>query len=157
MLSLIAVVVSIFGGPLPAPELIATPVPFLEKRIAVNFAAPPFERASGHRGIDLSEMTETAIRSPLDGEVSFVGKVFHRSVVTIRSNSGLRASFEPICSDLVSGEKVARGDVIGNYCLEDPKYKEHCSGCVHFSIRTKRGYLNPKLFLGLVRPSVLVA
>lgn len=141
----------------PAPEIIATPIPYLAERNSEDFLNPASKRGAGHRGIDLIDMAGEKIHAPFAGEVTFVGKVFNREVITLRGDSGLLASFEPVCSDLRRGERVSAGEEIGSWCQPSEGYHEHCLACVHFSIRSARGYLNPLLFFGRVRPSVLVA
>lgn len=156
LITLIAALLSIGQQPVPPPEIIANPIPYFSERASEDFENPVGQRAKGHRGIDLSDMREQSVHAPFAGVVSFVGKVFHRSTITIRSESGLLASFEPICSQLVAGDKVSSGQEIGSWCESDKNYREHCEDCVHFSIRSPRGYLNPMLFLGQVRPSILI-
>ncbi len=143
--------------PLPAPEILAVPVPKLEQRIERGFEGQPYFKARGHRGIDLQVAAEEALRSPFSGTISFRGEVFNRNVISVRSSSGLLASFEPLCGTLDVGDTVSAGQEIGSWCKPDETYQEHCEGCVHFSVRSPRGYLNPLLFFGKVRPSRLVA
>jgi hypothetical protein len=156
LITLIVVLLSIGQPSVPPPEILATPIPYFSERASQDFENPVRLRAKGHRGIDLSGMRGDSVQAPFTGVVSFVGKVFHRSIITIRSETGLLASFEPICSQLVAGEEVISGQEIGRWCESDDDYREHCEDCVHFSIRSPRGYLNPMLFLGEVRPSVLI-
>lgn len=157
LIALLLTLISLGQQPVPAPEIIATPIPYFSDRASKDFQNPVELRSRGHRGIDLSDMRESPVLAPFGGEVSFVGKVFHRSTITIRSNTGLLASFEPICSALTVGDRVSAGAEIGSWCEADAEYREHCEDCVHFSIRSARGYLNPLLFLGAVRPSTLIA
>jgi len=91
------------------------------------------------------------------GTVTFHGLVNNRMVLTIRNTGGRQVSFEPICSELEVGGRVARGQLIGSFCAGEVDYEPHCESCVHFSVRTARGYLNPLLFYRLLRPSVLLA
>lgn len=117
--------------------------------------APENRYSKGHRGIDL--MIDSHLQSPVAGVVHFTGKVINRNVITIRSEKGFLLSFEPVCSELQQGEKLGVGQIIGSYCQGDEEYKSHCNSCIHFSVRSPRGYLNPLLFYGLIRPSVLLA
>jgi len=112
-----------------------------------DFERPESEYGSGHRGIDL-KLDE--VSSPVDGEVSFVGKVFTRELITIESRHG-KFSFEPVCSELSKGDLVSAGQIIGTRCVESD-YSEHCEGCVHISFRDPE-YRNPLWVLGLREPS----
>ena len=116
-----------------------------------DFQRPESEYGSGHRGIDL-KLDE--VRSPIDGEVSFVGEVFTRELITIESRQG-KLSFEPVCSELSKGDLVSAGEIIGTRCSENG-YSEHCEGCVHISFRDP-DYRNPLWVLGLREPSKLVS
>lgn len=160
MFKIFVIAMIVIGGlinPLPAPEILAVPVPNLEQRVERGFEGQPYFRARGHRGIDIQVAAEEVLRSPFSGAVSFRGKVFNRDVITVRSSSGLLASFEPACGILDVGDAVSAGAEIGSWCEPEETYQEHCEGCVHFSVRSPRGYLNPLLFLGKVRASRLVA
>ena len=154
---LLLVLMTGLNNNVPAPEIAAEPLPRMVDRVTRPFEGQPYFKASGHRGIDLADMTQELIRSPFAGKVSFSGIVFSRSVVTIRSESGLLASLEPVCANVSQGQEVSAGEVVGSWCQPDEDYQQHCEGCVHFSVRSQRGYLNPLLFYGLVRPSKIVA
>lgn len=142
-----------FSATVPTPEIAAEVVPNFSSSVLPNFVAPTTERGPGHRGVDIPNAT--AVAAPFGGSVSFVGKVYNRNVITVTSGS-LRATFEPVCTDLRAGQIVSAAQEIGQYCPGDQGYEEHCERCVHFSIRNERGYLNPLLFYGLVRPSKLL-
>ena len=116
-----------------------------------DFEAPLVPYGSGHRGIDI-ELSE--VRSPIDGEVSFAGKVFTRDVITIENNLG-KFSIEPVCSSLTKGDAVSMGQVIGDRC-DSESYKPHCEDCVHVSFRDP-GYRNPLWVLGFREPSKAVS
>jgi hypothetical protein len=154
LLALIILLASL-AHPLPEPEVFGTPVPFLQESIKREFSPPSARFAPGHRGIDIKALAP--FQSPVLGTVTFRGLVNNRMVLTIRSDRGYLLSFEPICSELEVGGRVARGQLIGSYCAGEVDYEPHCESCVHFSVRTARGYLNPLLFYRLLRPSVLLA
>lgn len=118
---------------------------------ANDFERPLFEFGSGHRGVDL---VLDEISSPVAGEVSFVGKVFTRNLITISTDSG-KFSFEPVCSDLTKGDLVSAGEVIGTRCEAD-NYEPHCNSCVHISFRDPE-YRNPLWVLGARQPSKAVS
>lgn len=154
LIALIFLITSL-AHPLPEPEVFGTPVPFLTDSIERKFSPPSAKFAPGHRGIDINALTP--LQSPVSGTVAFQGQVTNRMVLTIRSDRGYLLSFEPLCSELEVGGRVAQGQLIGSYCTGEVDYEPHCEGCVHFSVRTARGYLNPLLFYRLLRPSLLLA
>jgi hypothetical protein len=93
--------------------------------------------------------------APFDGEVFFAGKVVNRKVITLISDTGLKASFEPVCAIHPKGSRVRMGQAIALLCVPESDYEMHCETCVHYSIRNEYGYLNPLLFYGMLRPAVL--
>ncbi len=154
LIALIFLITSL-AGPVAEPEVFGTPVPFLTDSIERKFSPPSAKFAPGHRGIDIDALAP--LQSPVSGTVAFQGQVTNRMVLTIRSDRGYLLSFEPLCSDLEPGGSVSKGQVIGSYCDGESGYEAHCEGCVHFSVRTARGYLNPLLFYRLLQPSLLLA
>ena len=156
MFKLLALITLLASGFAPKPELLAKPVPFFDQSIINPYRAPLWEKGPGHRGIDLVVTEDAPITAPFDGRVFFVGKVVDRKVITLISDSGLKASFEPVCSNLVKNQRVFQGYELGFYCEPDPSYEKHCVTCIHFSIRNQHGYLNPELFYGLLKPPRLL-
>lgn len=150
MFKLLALIVIVIKATAPAPESLATPVPYLSQNIQNQFQAPLWDKGPGHRGIDLSVAEGQQIASLFDGEVHFVGKVVNRKVLTLISKTGLKASFEPVCSLLEQNQSVLEGQQIATWCEGDETYLQHCEKCIHFSIRNEYGYLNPLLFYGLL-------
>lgn len=118
---------------------------------ANDFERPLIDYGSGHRGIDL---VLDEIRSPVTGEVSFVGKVFTRNLISIETAQG-KFSFEPVCSEYSKGDYVKAGEIIGLRC-DSENYEAHCQGCVHISFRNPQ-YRNPLWVLGLREPSRAVS
>jgi len=157
LISLLTLVITALTQPVKSPEIWATPIPDFEKRHYPNYVLPASKWGAGHRGIDLLVEDQEQIKSPFDGMVHFHGKVVDRNVLTLKSSSGLLASFEPICSYLSAGDEVTKGDQIGHYCAGAESYEEHCEMCIHFSVRSEHGYLNPLLFVSSIRPSVIVS
>jgi murein DD-endopeptidase MepM/ murein hydrolase activator NlpD len=159
MLKVITVLLFIFQstlGPVAPPEIWATPIPDFETRHSRDYQLPAHEYGAGHRGIDLSVKQGEEVKAPFDGVVSFVGLVANRKLITIHSLTGYKASFEPVCSNLEEGEFVREEEILGWACAGEKDYEEHCENCVHFSVRSEQGYLNPLLFVGQLWPSVLV-
>ena len=143
--------------PLRPPEIWATPIPDFDSRHSWDYHLPATQYGAGHRGIDLFVSQGQELRSPFDAVVSSSGKVVDRRLITLRSLTGYKASFEVVCSDLEEGDWVREGEVFGKVCNGDSNYQEHCQNCVHFSVRSSYGYLNPLLFVGKLRPSQLVS
>jgi len=97
------------------------------------------------------------IKAPISGSLYFTGLVVDRQVVTIRSQAGYLASFEPACTKHKVGDAVLKGEEFAWHCPPTKTYEYHCEGCIHFSIRSQYGYLSPDYFLGKLKPSVLVS
>ena len=157
LISLLTLVIAALTQPVKSPEIWATPIPDFEKRHFPNYVLPASKWGAGHRGIDLLAKDQEQIKSPFSGTVHFHGKVVDRNVLTLKSSTGLLASFEPICSNLSAGDEVTKGDQIGHYCAGAVNYEEHCEMCIHFSVRSEHGYLNPLLFVSTIKPSVIVS
>ena len=132
-----------------------------ETDVVRPFVAPERPWSAAHRGVDL-RTGSTEVVAPAPGEVTFIGTVVDRPVVTIRHSDGLFSSFEPVTSDLQVGQIVSQGDPIGDISAEN----NHCgSACLHWGVRkpdawqigsTVRDlYLDPAFLLGWTEPSVL--
>ena len=156
MIKLFVLLSLIFRATAPSPEILAEPVPLLRQSTIHTYVAPLWERGAGHRGIDIALAENFELKSPFAGQVHFVGMVVDRKVMTLVSESGLKASFEPVCSALTQGEIVRKGQPIATRCHGEESYESHCTSCVHFSIRNEYGYLNPLLFYGGVTPPRLL-
>lgn len=121
-----------------------------QRPIARPFLAPPTPYASGHRGIDIRASPGSEVRAPAAGVVHFAGFVVDRPVVSIRHAGGVLSSFEPVEPLVATGDRVARGQVIGMLL------PGRCAGgCLHLGARIDGGYVNPLLFLGGLEHSVL--
>ncbi len=121
-----------------------------------EYLAPESEYGPGHRGVDSVQELGSPIKAPVSGKIFFVGLVVDRNVVTIRSPSGYLASFEPACTDLKVGEGVLIGGQFAWHCSPQESYDYHCESCIHFSVRSKFGYLSPDFFLSEILPSVIL-
>lgn len=112
--------------------------------------APPTPYSSGHRGIDIAA-PEGDVRAPIDGVVHFSGVVVDRPVLSVRHEGGIITSYEPVETELVAGDVVERGDVIGSVA------PGHCSSpCLHFGVRIGGEYASPLLWLGGIPRAVLL-
>ncbi len=170
-----ALLVALFFQPIPAanaagmrmdaPETSAMWVPPVEgadeSDVQEAFIPPSMPWSTAHRGIDLAApMTEVV--APSSGEITFVGVVVDRSVISIRHDNGLISSLEPVESDLAVGDSVSQGEVIGRISV----IQRHCANqCAHWGVRkpdawqigtTLRDlYIDPAFLLGWSEPSIL--
>lgn len=120
------------------------------RSIVRPFIAPATPYAPGHRGIDVRAPGAT-VYAPTAGVVHFAGFVVDRPVLSIRHPGDLISSYEPVVTDLVAGDAVARGDAIGTV------QSGHCAAtCLHFGVRLHGEYVSPLLFLGGLPRSVLL-
>lgn len=119
--------------------------------IARAYLAPATPYAAGHRGIDIRAAAGSLVTSPADGVVRFAGWVVDRPVLSIDHGDGVVSSFEPVESELVAGERVRRGQVIGTLLAG------HCATpCLHLGARLDGAYLSPLVFLGSRPRAVLL-
>ena len=146
----------LFSTP-PLSEIWAEVIPFMDSEVRRDYSAPATKYSSGHRGIDIEIPIGDTIFAPASGTISFVGEVVDRSVLTITTNLGYLASFEPICTHLTVGDLVQKGEPIGFHCAPNANYRYHCENCVHESTRNLFGYLSPFYMMGRLEPSVLSA
>jgi murein DD-endopeptidase MepM/ murein hydrolase activator NlpD len=131
--------VALWAWPVPAPHPIARP-----------FIAPETPYSAGHRGIDIRADAGVEVHAPAAGVVHFAGFVVDRPVISIRHAGGVLSSFEPVEPSVATGDRVARGDVIGILL------PGHCaSPCLHLGARIDGEYVNPLLFLGGLEHAVL--
>ena len=139
-------------------QVLTLPIQGLNPNDTLNqYLAPMTEYGSGHRGIDLPAVIGDEILSPATGEISFIGKVGYRNVISVRFGSSFTASLEPVCSELLEGSLVNLGDSIGFVCEPDPEYLWHCQQtCIHFGTRSEQGYFSPLALMGELSPSRLV-
>jgi hypothetical protein len=139
-------------------QVLALPLAMLTPADTLNhYLAPMTEYGAGHRGIDLPAIIGDPVLSPATGEISFVGKVGYRNVVSVSFGSSLTASIEPVCSEILEGTPVTVGDDIGFLCEPDPEYVWHCiETCLHFGTRSEAGYFSPLTLIGGLSPSKLV-
>lgn len=112
--------------------------PVSPSHIVQAFQAPTTVYGRGHRGVDFGAEVRQPVVSPLDGIVSFVGRVNDRSVISIRSGA-LVVSLEPVDASVGVGAAVHAGAPIGITGVGG-----HCSlRCVHMGLRINGVYTNP--------------
>lgn len=136
-----------------APEASAAVVPtwpVSARPHVVRAFDPPAQRwLPGHRGVDVRAGVGTAVLAPVDGTVTFSGRVVHREVITVQEPGGRRHSFEPVSRGLAVGTRVRRGEQLAVVAAG------HCpGGCLHWGVRVGGDYVDP---LGLLpRPRAVL-
>lgn len=137
---------------LPTPPVAAVP-PLAPLSVQREFLAPPREWMPGHRGVDLDARPGVEVHSPWGGQISFVGRVVDRRVVSVTHGTPpLVSSFEPVRSRLRVGQWVSAGGVVGVV-----QQSEHCVDCLHWGIRDEEGrYLDPMAWVLPARAPMLV-
>jgi hypothetical protein len=137
--------------------LLAMPLAYQSHQDVLNqYLAPMTEYGQGHRGLDLPTLIGDQVLSPATGQISFVGKVGYRNLISIQFGNSFTASIEPVCSDLVEGMRINLGDPIGLVCEPDLEYIWHCpETCLHFGTRSEAGYFSPLAIIGGLTPSRL--
>lgn len=129
--------------------------PLSPRPAVVGAYRPPAQRwLSGHRGVDLAAAPGQEVYSPAAGTVSFSGTVVDRGVITVTTADGHRISMEPVAQQLPRGTRVSAGQRIA--VRDEQAGHEPCGTCLHWGVREGEEYVNPLLFVGDLRPSVLL-
>ena len=133
---------------IPAPSLGQErnfTAPVIGSELVNHYRQSETRYSQGHRGVDYQVRLGQGVFAPADGLVHFVGVVVDRPVISISHEDQLLSAFEPVCSSLQRGEKIRRGDLIGEVCEADSNYQQHCERtiCLHFSMRKNGDYLSP--------------
>jgi hypothetical protein len=151
----IAAILSLLSSYVPNPDQ-PWLSPLAQSFVLQQYLAPQSEYSAGHRGIDLNAVIDELVFAPESGEITFVGKVGYRQVLTLETTLGA-ITFEPVCSDLLVGSQIIRGDVIGTVCQPDSEYVWHCDiACIHLGLKTERGYLSPEAYIFGMSPTRLL-
>lgn len=92
------------------------------------------------------------VRAVDAGVVGHVGVIAGRGTVTVLHRSGLRSTYEPVDADVVVGDEVGRGQVIGTVSAGG-----HClpASCLHLGALRGSAYLDPMTLLGATRVRLL--
>ena len=123
--------------------------------VVVRGTALPVERwLPGHRGVDLRPVADAVVVAPLDGVVTFAGRVVDRGVMTIAHVGALRSSLEPVEPLVRRGDRVRAGEPVALLTPEG----SHCAPteCLHWGVRRGETYLDPLALLRAPEPPVLL-
>lgn len=120
-------------------------LPVADAHISKAFDRPSMRWATGHRGVDITAGTGTALIAPDDGVIAFNGTVAGKDVISIKHADGLTSTFEPAHSDLETGDPVFRGQPFG---VADG-LSDHCLDfCVHWGVMdASNDYLDPSTLI----------
>lgn len=143
-------------GPPPPPKVPTWQWPVgdgARPAVAAPFDAPAERWGPGHRGVDLRTAKGAPVTAVADGVVTHRGTIAGRGTVSIRHDSGIRSTYEPVVSDLGVGDRVRRGQVIGRI----GGGTNHCAPrvCLHLGAKRAAGYLDPLPFFGVRRVVLL--
>jgi murein DD-endopeptidase MepM/ murein hydrolase activator NlpD len=132
--------------------------PVVGSELVNSYRAAETTYGPGHRGVDYQVTLGQGVFAPAGGNVSFVGKVVDRQVLSLSHQDGIVSSYEPVCSSLAIGQEVSAGDLVAEVCEADQEYLQHCADviCLHFSTRRYGEYLSPLWFTGELSPSELL-
>jgi len=120
--------------------------------ISRGFEAPASEFEAGHRGIDIASEVGSIVVAPETGVADFAGWVVNRAVLSLRHNSGVRSSYEPVDALVMTGAPVVRGQPIATVASS-----HHCEKpCLHFGVRKNGRYVSPLFLLQEMRRAILV-
>lgn len=128
--------------PLPSPD-----------QVLRGFEPPPQPWLAGHRGVDLAGRPGAPVRAAGSGRVSFAGEVAGMPVVTVRHESGLTTTYQPVRPTVRAGDAVTAGQMLGR--LEPAG--SHCApdACLHWGLRRGPDYLDPLALLHANRVRLL--
>ncbi|MEX2551949.1 MAG: alpha/beta hydrolase [Actinomycetota bacterium] len=97
-----------------------------------------------HRGVDFGVPSETPVKASGAGEVTFVGPVGGEGLfITISHEKGLETTYSYLSStDVVNGQRVAQGDVIGKSGEGHPG---EGAPALHFGAKQDGKYIDPEM------------
>lgn len=136
----------LFGGQYP----VILPDGTRSTTVTSDFDLPAQNWLPGHRGVDIAAPPESVVVAPTRATVSFAGSVGGKSVVSVTVTSGIVMSFEPVETDLKTGDALEQGERVGTVS----GHSDHCDErCVHWGARRNGRYINP---LAALNPSPIV-
>jgi hypothetical protein len=116
-----------------------------EPEVVALFDPPDGPYGPGHRGVDLAGAAGQAVLTALAGEVSFVGSIAGRGVVTV-THGATRTTYEPVVGLVPLGTPVTAGQAIGTLQAGP----SHCAPrtCLHWGWIEGETYLDPLRLVG---------
>ena len=119
-----------FGWPLRGIPVIERP-----------FTPPTTAYGAGHRGVDLQASVGTPVLASGPGQVTYVGVLAGRGVVTVTHAGGLRTTYEPVQPSIRLGATVIRGTVLGHVATGHGSCRRPT--CLHWGLLRGSTYLDP--------------
>ncbi len=105
-----------------------------------EFAPPPQDWESGHRGTDLAARIGQSVHASAAGRVSFAGQVGGTPTVVI-AHGRLRTTYQPVTPSVRVGQRLRAGQRIGRLASGS-----HCArSCLHWGLKEGGRYLDPTL------------
>lgn len=105
-----------------------------------EFAPPPKDWQSGHRGTDLAARVGQSVNASAAGRVSFAGRVGGQPTVVV-THGGLRTTYQPVSAEVNVGQQVRLGERLGRLAPGS-----HCrQPCLHWGLKQGERYLDPTL------------
>ncbi|NHD17239.1 MULTISPECIES: M23 family metallopeptidase [Actinopolyspora] len=126
------------------PWLVLSPPLGTRTEVTTPFHVPNSPYEAGHRGVDLLGREGQPVRAAAAGTVVHAGVVVDRPVVSVEHDNGLRTTYEPVSPQVVEGQAVRRGQLIGTLvaghpdCARTPPH-----ACLHWGLRNGAKYLDP--------------
>lgn len=111
--------------------------PPVDAEVTEPFRAPLCLWCAGHRGLEYGSTAGQPVRAVTAGVVTFSGPVVGVEYLVIEHPDGRRATYGNVDSDLVAGDVVVAGVVVGS-----------TRGPLHFGVRDGDTYLDPAAFIG---------
>lgn len=120
-----------------------------QPEVVRGFDPPEVTWGSGHRGVDLRGSVGQAVRTALDGRVSFAGVIAGVPVVVV-DHGATRTTYQPVAASARVGDEVDAGDAIGTLRW----FGSHClpAACLHWGLVQGDRYLDPLSLVGGPRP-----
>lgn len=120
-----------FGWPLTGDAVVTRP-----------FQPPATAWGAGHRGVDLAGQVGEPVVSAGPGRVTYAGLLAGRGVVTVTHDGGLRTTYEPVTAEVVVGQRVTTGTVIGFLGRGHASCRPG-TACLHWGLLRGDTYLDP--------------
>jgi len=118
-----------------------------------GFTPPATAYGAGHRGVDLAAAPGVSVLAAGAGQVTYVGLLAGRGVMTVTHPGGLRTTYEPLTAGVRLGAQVLRGAVLGSVA----RGHVSCGGttCLHWGLLRGDTYLDPLGLLQAAPPRLL--